>query len=75
MLVKRYVAYLGIKEPSTKTQVMVEITGLRHVIEVAKEQISRLEQALAIAELQKEEVSSVEKEVEPKVEDDGDKSK
>ncbi len=59
MLVKKYIAYIGIKEPTTSAQVKVEISGLRHAIEVAKEQIANLEQALAIAELQKEELSYV----------------
>jgi len=56
MLVKKYIAYLGINEPSTLKQVKVEIAGLQHAIEVAKESIANLNQALAIAELQKEEL-------------------
>jgi hypothetical protein len=55
MLVKKYIAYLGIEEPSTTTQVKVEIAGLSHAVRVAKERIASLEQALAIAEFQKEE--------------------
>lgn len=56
MLVKKYIAYIGVQNPSTQTQVNVEITGLRHAIKVAKEHIASLEQSLAIAELQKEEM-------------------
>lgn len=73
MLTKKYIAYIGVKEPSTFEQVRVEITGLRHAIEVAKERIANLDQALAIAKLQKEELSNARKEEpEPQSEEEGD---
>jgi len=62
MIIKKYIAYIGVKEPSTFKQVNVEITGLKHAIEVAKERIANLDQALAIAELQREELSNVQQE-------------
>jgi hypothetical protein len=62
MLVKKYIAYIGVKETSTLARVRVELAGLKHAIEVAKERIANLEQALAIAELQKEELLNAQKE-------------
>lgn len=58
MLIKKYIAYLGIKEPATPGQVKVEIAGLKHAIRVAKERVANLEQAVAIADLQKEELNA-----------------
>jgi hypothetical protein len=52
MLTKKYIAYLGITDPSTMPQIKVEITGLKYAIKIAEEQIASLEQAAAIAELQ-----------------------
>lgn len=74
MLTKKYIAYIGIKEPATFKQIRVEITGLRHAIEVAKERIANLDQALAIAELQKEELLNAQKETEPQSEEKSDVS-
>ena len=53
MIDKKYIMYLGIKEPSTETEIKVEIAGLRQVIAAAEEQIAGLKQSLAIAELHK----------------------
>ena len=53
-MLKKYIAYLGIKDPSTKKEVEVEIAGLKHAISVASERIANLEQALTIADLQKQ---------------------
>jgi hypothetical protein len=60
MLIKKFIAYIGISEPSTRAQVAVEIAGLKHAVRVAEEQIANLEQALSIAELQKEDPTNVE---------------
>jgi len=46
--------YLGIVEPSTLAEIKVEIVGLRHVISQAEEMICRLNQALALVELENE---------------------
>jgi hypothetical protein len=54
MLEKRNIEYLGIDSPKTKQELLVEILGLRNAIKTAEEKISRIEQAIAIAELQKE---------------------
>lgn len=56
MLVKKTISYLGINNPNTSKQIQVEICGLKQIIKTSEELISRLEQALAIAELQKEEI-------------------
>ena len=50
------VTYLGIENPSTPKQIRVEICGLKQSIKTAEELISRLDQAIAIAELQEEEM-------------------
>jgi len=55
MLVKKKIEYLGIEGPDTPAQVRVEIAGLKQAIKVAEEVICRFEQALAIAELKREE--------------------
>jgi hypothetical protein len=52
-MLKKYVVYLGINEPETIEEVKVEISGLNHAIKIAEESIARLEQALAIVELEK----------------------
>ena len=58
MITKKYIAYIGINNPETITQIKVEISGLKHAVAVAKELITDLEQAIAIAELQKEETDA-----------------
>jgi hypothetical protein len=55
MIVNKYISYPGIENPNTPSQVKVEIYGLKNVIKIAEELISRLEQVLAIVELKKEE--------------------
>lgn len=54
-MTKKQITYLGISTPSTPQEIAVEITGLKTAIKTAEELISRLEQALAIAELAKAE--------------------
>ena len=46
--------YIGIEDPSTFAEINVEITGLKHIISQAEEHICRLNQALAMVELEKE---------------------
>lgn len=58
MLIKKSIVYLGIKNPETEKQIKVEIGGLKHAIAVASELITDLEQAIAIADLQKEEINA-----------------
>jgi len=72
MLIKKYIAYIGVSEPATRAQVNVEIAGLKHAIEVAKEQVANLEQALAIADLQQEELlNAKQNQARPQGEEDG----
>jgi hypothetical protein len=58
MLVKKTISYLGVDNPNTSKQIQVEICGLKQAVKTAEELISRLDQALAIAELQEEEMSN-----------------
>ena len=58
MLIRKKIEYLGIESPDTKAQIDVEIFGLKHAIKIAEEMISRLEQVMAIVELQKESVNA-----------------
>jgi hypothetical protein len=60
MLTKKYIAYLGIADPSTMPQIKVEITGLKYAIKIAEEQVASLEQAAAIAELNEKELKDEE---------------
>jgi hypothetical protein len=60
MLTKKYIAYLGITDPSTMPQIKVEITGLKYAIKIAEEQVASLEQAAAIAELNEKELKDEE---------------
>ncbi len=46
--------YLGVVDPSTLAEIKVEIAGLQHVISQAEEIICRLNQALALVELENE---------------------
>lgn len=62
MLIKKKLEYLGIDNPDTISQINVEIFGLKQVIKVAEEMISRLEQAVAIVELNNERVKTKEDE-------------
>jgi hypothetical protein len=55
MIVKKYIAYAGIEQPATPEQIKVELYGLKNVIKIAEELISRLEQALAIYDLKRKE--------------------
>lgn len=51
MIVKKYVTYAGIEKPETVAELKVEMLGLKNVIAIAKELISRYEQVFAIMEL------------------------
>lgn len=53
-VVKKGISYPGIEEPKTITEIRVEIYGLKNVIKIAEEQISRYEQVLALIDLEKE---------------------
>jgi len=48
------ISYIGIENPSTFTEISVEVAGLRHLISQAEEQICRLNQALTLVELENE---------------------
>lgn len=48
------IQYLGIETPSTLAEINVEISGLKHAISQAEEIICRLNQALALVELENE---------------------
>ncbi len=48
-LVRRTIEYAGISDPSSPSEIRVEILGLRNAIKQAEELISRHEQALEIA--------------------------
>lgn len=54
MIVKKYVTYAGIEKPETVSELKVEILGLRNVIKIAEELISRYEQVFSIMELTRE---------------------
>jgi hypothetical protein len=69
MLIKKTISYLGIDSPNTSKQIRVEICGLKQAVKTAEELISRLDQALAIAELQEEEISNAELQKDSKRED------
>jgi hypothetical protein len=56
MLIKKNLVYLGIDNPNSAEQVKVEICGLKYAINFAEELISRLEQSLAIADLNAKEI-------------------
>ena len=56
-IVRKSLQYLGVSgSPTTMGEVRVEIAGLRHVVKVAEEMICRLEQAVAIMEMKREEI-------------------
>jgi hypothetical protein len=56
-ITKKTIQYLGVSgTPTTMGEVRVEIAGLRHVVKVAEEMICRLEQAVAIMEMKREEM-------------------
>ncbi len=57
MLTKKNLAYLGVENPNTMEELMVEMYGLKNIIKQAEEQISRLEQAIKISELKLSEIS------------------
>lgn len=56
-IIRKTLQYLGVSStPTTMGEVRVEIAGLRHVVKVAEEMICRLEQAVTIMEMKKEEM-------------------
>jgi len=57
MIVKKHIAYAGIEKPQTVAELKVELLGLKNVIKIAEELISRYEQVFAIMELKQEELS------------------
>jgi hypothetical protein len=56
-MIKKYITYTGIENPSIPSEVKVEIYGLKNVIKIAEQLISELEQVLVIVELEKEKIS------------------
>jgi hypothetical protein len=56
MIIKKNIVYLGIEKPSSPARVRLEISGLKHAIKTAEEMIARLEQAMAIMDLKREDV-------------------
>lgn len=50
-IIKKHITYIGIENPETKEEINVEIQGLKHIIAIANELISRYEQSIAICEL------------------------
>ncbi|MFA5049001.1 MAG: hypothetical protein WC516_08310 [Patescibacteria group bacterium] len=59
MIIKKCVTYAGIEKPETVAELKVEILGLRNVIKIAEEIISRYEQVFAIMELTQEGLTNV----------------
>lgn len=59
MIIKKYVTYAGIEKPETVAELEVEILGLRNVIKIAEELISRYEQVFAIMELTREKMGEL----------------
>ena len=56
MIIKKVISYPGIENPSTVAEINVEICGLKNVIAIAEELISRYKQVFAIMEFKKEEM-------------------
>lgn len=68
MITKKYIAYLGVEETSSKLKIDIEIAGLKHAIAVAQERIANLEQSLIIAEFQINSIKSqTSKEIQEKI--------
>jgi len=71
MVLKKNIAYIGIKEPATVEEVNVEICGLKTVIMTAQEMIARLEQAVALMEMDKKKKQAEEQEPENELQSEG----
>lgn len=54
-IIKKTICYIGIEEPKTENEINVEIDGLKHAICVAEELIAKLNQAVSIVRLEKNE--------------------
>jgi len=54
-IIKKTICYIGIETPKTENEINVEIDGLRHAICVANETIAKLQQAISIVKLEKNE--------------------
>jgi len=54
-VIKKHIVYAGINDPQTVNELKVEICGLKNLIKIAEELISRYEQVLSIINLTAEE--------------------
>ena len=64
-IVKKQITYVGIDQPSTLTEISVEICGLKNAIKQAEELISRLELAQTIALMKQKEIADAHAKVPP----------
>ena len=56
MIIKKHITYAGVERPETVAEIKVEVLGLRNLIAIANELISRYEQVFAIMALTKDEL-------------------
>lgn len=57
-IVKKQIVYVGIEDPNSPIELKVEIAGLKNLIKIAEELISRHEQVLTIIDLKSEAISA-----------------